>query len=94
MAISPVDEFSFLLEVKDVIIDPSVDVCLKTGAELAVTSICIVCVSVSPKLSATWTNTGCASVPSPLLVVLNASVDEETFNVSTPAVDNLTKSAV
>ena len=61
---------------------------------MAVTSICIVCVSTAPKVSATCTSTGCANCPSPLFTVLNCSVEEVTFNVSTPFVANLTRSAV
>ena len=45
--------FSFLLAVNEVIILPATDVCLNTGAELAVTSIKIEVVAVAPKVSVT-----------------------------------------
>ena len=86
--------FSFLLIVKEVITEPTAEVCLNTGAELAVTLMYTVLVVVVLNVSVTLTWTGCAYVPSPLLSVLKSSVVGTLFNVTAPAVLTFTKSLV
>ena len=88
------DAFSFLLAVKAVIIVPAAEVCLNTGAELAVTSINKFWLVTASKVSVTFTGTWCASVSSPLFVVLNSSTIDEVSKVTTPFEATFTNPAV
>ena len=57
LVISPVEAFSFLAAVKDVIVLPPTDVSLNTGAEFAVTSMYSVWFIDAPKESVAFTGT-------------------------------------